>query len=45
MIYKSLFLLVFANMFNQAYQMQNYYLPEMGAGNQRNSAGRGNLVS
>ena len=28
MIYKSLFLLVFANMFNQAYQMQNITCPK-----------------
>jgi hypothetical protein len=28
MLYKSLFLLVFANMFNQAYQMQNIQCPK-----------------
>ncbi len=28
MLYKSLFLLVFANMFNQAYQMQNITCPK-----------------
>ena len=30
MIYKSLFLLVFANLFNQAYQLANYYLARNG---------------
>ena len=35
MLYKSLFLLVFANMFNQAYQMQDITCPQWVPGTDR----------
>ena len=35
MIYKSLFLLIFANLFNQAYQMQNITCPKWVPGSDR----------